>query len=118
MTKPVRDAGFVGRLVSLAGVLGAEGLGRSARHDSVSISSGLGVIGLESNPLRIAASVQNYSVDDVLNVFLGDTTDGPVFTLKHLGYLQIDINMPWTGAIYLQSGGTGIAAINEMSIQQ
>jgi len=118
MAEPIREAGYVGQLISLAGVRGREGLGRIGMTEAVTVVAASAIVGLLSNPARLAASIQNLSVDDDLDVYFGDTSLGPKFTLPHLGYLQIDYLMPWTGPVYLYSAGTGIVTVSELSVQQ
>jgi len=117
MPEPIREPGFNGRLISLSGVLGAVGQGREGVRHTVAVTGGTGIIGMPSNPLRISATVQIFIGTADLQVFFGDSTDGPAFILAPRDMLQIDHNLPWAGAVYLYSSGTMSVLLNEVSVR-
>lgn len=117
MAEPIREPGYTGRLVSLGGVMGRPFQGRQGIRYTIALTGGVGQIGIPVNPHRISATVQIFVGTDDLQVYLGNSTDGPAFILAPRDLLQIDHNLPWTGAIYLYSSGTMSVLCNEVTIQ-
>jgi hypothetical protein len=119
MAEPIQEAGYNGRLVSLGGVVGGVGRGRRGERFTRALSAGVGQIGIPSNPGRIAATIQIFNGADDLQVYFGDSTDGPAYILAPRDMLQIDSNLPWIGAVYLYSAGAGVTVLcNEVSVQE
>jgi hypothetical protein len=117
MALTIREPGYQGELVSLAGVRGKRYLGRQGERFTIALTGGTGQIGMPSNPKRIAATIQIFVGTDDLQVYFGDSTDGPAFILAPRDLLQIDLNLPWTGAVYLYSSGTMSVLCNEITVQ-
>ena len=117
MAIKVQEPGYNGQLISLGGVKGAWGRGRNAVQTVRALTGGVGMIGLPSNPMRIAATVQIFNGTDDLQVFFGDSTDGAVFLLAPRDLLQINMYLPWVGAVYLYSTGSMSVLCNEVEVQ-
>jgi len=105
-------------LVSLAGVPGND-RGREISSYSVTLGSGI-VLLLQANPQRIAAVIQNYddpaAPGSFVQVYLGGVNTIPI-TLSPLGTLQIDVNLPWAGEIYVNTTpNSPVVVANEVSI--
>ena len=98
----ITDSGYNGQILSLGGVLGADGKGRTSLTAAFTLT-GASQIVLLANPKRISALLCN--TDDAANpgslVYLYTWGSGaPVLCiLTALGTYQIDINLPWTGEI-------------------
>lgn len=114
----VVEMGYNGRLVSLAGVLGAEGKGRIISPTTLVVSTA--VIALSANPKRISALLQNFDDPSTpgsrMYVFIGNNSSAPI-VLAPLGSLQIDADFPWTGEIWASApANTPVLEMNEVSI--
>jgi len=117
MAEPIREPGFQGRLYSLGGVVGEPGQGRQGIRHLITLTGGVGQIGMPANPRRISATIQIFNGTADLQVFFSDDTEGPAFILAPRDMLQVDWNLPWTGAVYLFSSGTMSVLCNEVTIQ-
>ena len=99
------DNGYQGRLVSLSGIMGQDGQGRSSIGGLTTMTA-TPVMVLASNPKRIAALIEN--LDDVANpgsgieLYFGNPSIYPVaqIILSPLGTIQIDQDLPWTGEVW------------------
>lgn len=116
----VRDTGYHGKIKSLGGLNGAEGMGLIVGYDSVAIATSTNVQVLQANPCRKWAIMHNINNSDI-TVFFGDTAAAGVagVRLPRLGSLLIDEFMPWTGAMtaFQDSGSTINLFIEEASVQ-
>lgn len=117
MANEVFEPGFNGRLISLGGIAGKEGAGRQAQRFTVTVSAGVGIIGLPSNGKRISATVQIFTGSTDLQIYMGDSTYGPAYLIGPTKQMfQIDKDLPWTGSLYLYSTGALSVIINEVSV--
>ena len=111
------EPGFRGRMVSLGGVAGREGLGLHTRRPDAPITVTDQYI-LNTNQARMWALIQNTGLVNDLRICLDEGTGiAPAFVLKPGETLQIDKNLPWTGAVYAQSTTTTVEYI-EASVQE
>jgi len=109
-----REQGYVGRVVSLAGVVGMEGRGRESYNDLIPMVGSTGRLILTSNSRRISAIIQNRIAGD-LYITLGEEYNGLGIVLFQNQSLQIDRDFPWTGDIRgfsLTSGNVGVIEIS------
>lgn len=116
MANEVFESGFSGSLYSLGGIKGKEGAGRQSQRYVVGLSAGVGAIGIPANGKRISATVQFTNSQADLQVFFGDSIYGPVFYLRPYDLLQVDADLPWTGAIYLFSAAAVSVIISETTV--
>lgn len=112
------DAGYVGQIQSLAGVLGRAGLGLVTSGYANDVSTGVEVA--QANPSRVWLTVQNTSNENSSNadirVQLG--THGFYIYLKPYGSLLINKDLPWTGIVGVEPVGAGAKVrVIEASVQ-
>lgn len=116
----VRDTGYLGQTVSLAGVKGALGQGLVVQIESVALASSTNIQVLQSNPSRKWAVLQNINTNDI-TVFFGDVAASGVagVRLAKYGSFQLDKNIPWCGAMtaFQDSGSTINLFVMEASVQ-
>lgn len=114
------EAGYLGRLVSLGGIVGADGKGRVVKSTTLASSANVTAI-LANNPKRIAALIQNGDTTNVAFVYLGTDTAG-TFTSNPIvlnpgGSLQIDVNLPWTGEVMIVTAAVAVSVVaTEISV--
>lgn len=107
------ESGYSGQLISLAGVAGRPGLGRH-----VTSYAGYGGVGTPTqvspnNPMRISALIRNVG-PGASTIYLDTVT---ACVLQVGGTLQIDQNLPWTGAISASGTGADLVSVMEISVQ-
>lgn len=116
----IRDTGYHGRIISLGGIKGAEGMGLIIGYDSVALATSTNVQVLQSNPARKWAVLHNINNDDI-TVFFGDVAAAGVagVRLPRYGSLTIDDGLSWIGAFtaFQDSGSTINLFVEEASVQ-
>lgn len=97
-----RESGYLGRLTSLGGVKGHEGIGRQV-EDASALSVTSLYCAIPANPSRVWASITNdpTSTND-LDIYLGDGLY-KFCSLVPGGSLLINDELPWTGNIWVNS---------------
>lgn len=113
-----RDQGFIGRLVSLGGVKGREGLGYMIQHATASTPVGGGKVQIiPANSARACALITNV---DAVRVYLSFVED-PNFAIHPLdpgGSFQIDEDFPWTGGVWMTYNvGVATVGFTDISVQ-
>jgi len=114
-----KEPGYVGQLISLAGVKGVAGQGRATVEDTITlVGAGLQFI-VPANPKRIALLVQNhYSSDSILKFSLGGANATTAKSLQIGDTLIIDALFPWTGMIRFDApaGANNVIVYTEISV--
>lgn len=98
-----KDAGFQGRLRSLAGVYGKAGLGSKTGVGFGTTMASPGEVILAANPHRCYCVIKNVGTFDCV-IGLGQ---GNSFTLSPGDGYQVDQLTPWTGQIWAMSSAAG-----------
>lgn len=117
MSQDLFDSGYVGRQVSLAGVLGRDGLGMRVWSSTPAPSTdSIQILG--SNPSRVFAEITNEGTVDVQIAFDQSFGNG-YHTLVPRGSMLINRDFPWTGGVYARTlAGTGLLGVDSGSVQQ
>jgi hypothetical protein len=110
----VKDCGYSRQLESLSGNKGMYGRGLVVDQYQLSFT-GANDNAIGYNPDRVWLLLVNESVEDVHFNF-GAAAIATAGTIKGKGNLQIDINLPWCGAISLQSTGAVLVNVYEASL--
>lgn len=119
MSDTLYDGGYVGQLVSLAGVKGRDGLGaRVWSSQPAPPATGAGVEVMGPNPSRLWALITNEGTVDVQLAFDNVFTNG-LFTLRPGGSFMINKNLPWTGTVHARvtGGVAGTLSVAAASVQ-
>jgi hypothetical protein len=117
-----RETGSNIALVSLGGVIGQKGFGRTVDTNIFTVTAGVMYYVLTPNPKRISAIIMNNgdaaNPGAALAVYVGENNAGP-FVLCEFGTFQIDSSFPWTGSVYVAYIGafSPVVAIAEVSVQ-
>lgn len=106
-----RDVGYLGQLVSLAGVKGAQGKGLLITGGEATINAGTPERVLDSNPQRVWALLTNDGAVNVTIIFGDASGDSGTHVLVPNGSLLINEFMRWTGAI-VSTCAAGVGTIN------
>lgn len=103
------DVGYVGQLVSLAGVKGRTSGGIVTTGTVLDLAAAVTLCG--PNPRRIWALVQNVSTaGEIIRIQIG--LQGAFYVyLNPYGTLLINDNMRWTGALGADSPTPGVTAL-------
>jgi len=107
----IRESGNLEGLVSLGGVRSKPGLGRIMETSGPIISGTQQV--MNDNPKRISAILCNRNTVPMIIHFDTQT----LIELLPDAAMQIDINFPWTGAVFCTTtGGAGVLGVVEVSV--
>jgi hypothetical protein len=100
---PIRDSGYNGSLVSLAGIVGAFGQGRNVVTGQYVNETTTPAVVLNANPKRIWASIQNTgSAATTLSYGEGGSFKEFV-NMQPWDIYVIDADHPWTGSVAISS---------------
>jgi len=112
----IEDVGYDGT-PSLGGVRGSEhGRGRLYTVDTFGLTPAAVNQVLNANSKRLSALIVNAGANPMV-VYFDPTYTSPAALLNPGGSLQIDKNLPWTGAVFCGSN-LGVAAfyVSEISV--
>lgn len=114
-----RDPGYVGRIKSLAGVLGREGAGLIVNQGSYAAGTSFGQI-LQNNPARKWAIIElDPDENEYGYIAFGDECSGTRLHLKAGGVLIINEELPWTGSVSVMAEtATALFLFAEASVQE
>jgi len=116
MSIELYDSGYIGRMVSMAGVVGREGMGLRI-YSSLPAPTATPVLVVGANPVRLYLLITNEGTVDVEIAFNETFTDGK-HTLVPGGHILINKDMPWTGAVWARTlAGTGSLGIESANVQ-
>jgi hypothetical protein len=104
------------QLISLGNYIGPQSVGRVARNGYAVVAAATPLLWLEDNPKRIWATVVNNGANDCMVHFgeQGNALYG--LLLRTGGSMTVDIEHPWTGAIYAFSTLGTTLSYEEMSV--
>ena len=111
--------GYNGRIVSLGGIQGRQGLGLQINTDLIDADPLTGPhLALVSNPGRVWALISN---EGTLPIWLGigiNTPNGTFHSVQPGGNMLINKDFPWTGKVAVLAAATNAVRVTEASIQQ
>lgn len=116
MSDTLRDQGYIGQYISLAGRKGAPGKGLKI-WSSTPAPGTTPVVVCSPNSDRVYALITNEGTIDVKIAFDESFGNG-YHTLKPNGSMLINQDMPWIGGIYAETAaGTGLLGLEEAMIE-
>lgn len=112
----ILEPGYIGPLVSLAGILGKPGRGRQLNSYFRAVGVAPRQQFLSANSNRISCIIQNVDSETVYLAFAGNTDAEIVLTQSQS--FQIDENFPWTGSLMASViAGTGHLVVWEVTLR-
>jgi len=118
LANPGHDPGYNGRLMSLGGVIGREGLGLVVEN-KIYTETGIATQLIPSNPARYWLIMRNIGT---LRTNIAFGPDGGGYATANHIYLepgdvfQIDRMIPWTGSISCFAAGDVLLSVAEASV--